>query len=381
MKPTTMLSWGSHALFGLILGTAAMGSCPALANSKSTVTPKQASDTTERRWIKHKVIPYERVGDIAERYGVKEHELVRWNKSLQKRLYIYAGQTIAVYARKFPPPREKSSYTVQRGDTWGKIAESFQVRTRDLRGWNKKVPRQFRAGTRLVVYTNPQARPQPRLDPPGSESVSTPESGSSRTSVVADSEPAFHARHGGLSIGKPNRGRLQNGVRLPQTDDYTVRDPAIAWGSSHAVEVVVNAIGQFRSTSGYKGDLLIGAMSRRQGGRFRPHSSHQSGRDIDIRLPKIGGSDKIDWAAAWQLVKAFAASGEIEYIFLDMSRQPRLYRAAKASGASASELSRLIQYPRKARTNNGLVRHSKGHTAHFHIRIKCALHNKRCETY
>src|SRR5690606_36042406 len=155
-------------------------------------------------------------------------------------------------------------------------------------------------------------------------------------------------------------------------DIYTVRDPDIAWGSSHAIEVLVNTIARFRQESGYSGALIVGAISKRGGGRFRPHRSHQSGRDVDIRLPKLPGAPKgsespmhIDWAASWHLIQAFANSGEVEYIFLDYARQRRLYAAGRAAGATAAELQRVIQFPAAVKTNSGLVRHAKGHTMHI----------------
>src|SRR5690606_1826568 len=152
-------------------------------------------------------------------------------------------------------------YVVQRGDTWQDIAKKFNVREGDLHYWNRKVPRQFKAGTSLTVYTNPT---KPAL--------------AERVEGGSEDEPTgglemFYARPGGLSLGAPNRGRLQSGVQLPSSDIYTVRDPDIAWGSSHAIEVLVNTIARFRQESGYSGSLIVGAISKRGGGRFRPHRS------------------------------------------------------------------------------------------------------------
>ncbi|MEM6990552.1 MAG: hypothetical protein AAF721_08650, partial [Myxococcota bacterium] len=72
---------------------------------------------------------------------------------------------------------------------------------------------------------------------------------------------------------------------------------------------------------------------------------------------------------------------EVEYIFMSTSRQRMLHRAAKDAGATNGELKKLIQYPSKAKTNKGLVRHSKGHDSHIHVRFKCAPDNKRCDSY
>lgn len=354
-------SWWS-----LLLCVALACACSRSVSAAEAQTPEVES---ERRWIKHEVVPNERLDDIAARYGVTRREIVRWNKSLQPKQWIFAGQKLRIYARRFPPPRQKIRYVVQRGDTWQGIAQRFNVREGDLHYWNRKVPRQFRAGTPLTIYTNPK----PVVHHAGSE---------------GETLEVFHARPGGLSLGAPNKGRLQGSVPLPESELYTVRDPETSWGSTHAIEVLVNAMARFRRDSGYTGKVLIGAISRRGGGRFRPHRSHQSGRDVDIRLPKLPGAPKstesplhIDWVASWYLIRAFAVSGEIEYIFLDYSRQRRLYAAARAAGATPKELGSLIQFPSPARSNNGLVRHARGHTMHIHIRIKCAKGNSRCESY
>jgi LysM repeat protein len=355
--------FSAHGRWLLALLLAASG-WPLLEASASAAVGEQ-----ERTWVKHKVVPKERLEDIAERYGVTRAEIIRWNKPLQKKAWIYAGQTLKVFARRVPPPREKITYEVQFGDTWQKIADTHGVRVADLRAWNPKVPRAFRAGAKLTVYTNPTHAP--------------PE----EEGEAAAPLPVFKVKPGGWSVGKPNRGRLVNGVQLPESDLYTVRDPAKAWGSSHTVLKLQEVIATWRRDTGFEGPLVIGAISKQGGGRFRPHRSHQSGRDIDIRLPmKSGASSKssdpgdIDWRATWKLIETFIATGEVQYIFLDWRRQKLLYNAAKAAGASQELLDKAIQYPRPRKTNNGIVRHADGHIVHIHVRIKCAPASSRCES-
>ncbi len=365
----------------LVLGALVLSGC-ASPGAWARVTMRPDAGAAEfagdegadgRTWVKHKVVPRERITDVCARYGVSENELVRWNKRLKSKKWIYAGQTLKVHARRVPPPREKITYEVKRGDRWAKIAATFGVRESDLRYWNRKVPRAFKTGQKLTIYTNPMEVPPPE----GAEG----EPG-------AGAVPTISVRSNGMSIGKPNRGRIQNGVQLPESDFYTLRDPERSFGSSHAVTVVHDAIAAFRIETGYQGEIKIADMSTRGGGRLRPHSSHQSGRDIDIRLPRRPGASKkdngisaIDWDLSWALIKAFIDSGEIEYIFLETSRQKVLRNAAKRSGASASEIAAAIQYPSTRGTNQGFVRHAKGHRIHIHVRVKCAESNGRCESY
>jgi murein endopeptidase len=244
------------------------------------------------------------------------------------------------------------------------------VREDDLRAWNKKVPRAFKAGQKLVVWTNPR--------PTVTSSIST---------TGPRPLPVFDVPRGGYSMGLPNRGRLVDGVQLPDTDDYDVRRPEEAWGSSHTILNIQTALASFRRDSGYDGKIIVGAISKKSGGRFRPHRSHQSGRDVDIRLPKKKGADlrsddpdDIDWVASWKMIKAFIDTGQSEYIFLDYSRQRRLLNAAKAAGASAEELEKSIQYPRGRHANLGIVRHNEGHLIHIHVRIACPKDQSRCQS-
>src|SRR5205085_8741066 len=97
----------------------------------------------------------------------------------------------------------------------------------------------------------------------------------------------------------------------------------------------------FRQKSSFEGQILIEDMSQKDGGRFRPHHSHRSGRDVDIQLPVRKGLpedlvpsqvNQVDWDATWALVKGLVATGEVRYIFLCRSRQQELYRAAKRAG-------------------------------------------------
>jgi murein endopeptidase len=194
-------------------------------------------------------------------------------------------------------------------------------------------------------------------------------------------------RPGGHAVGHPNRGRLRNGVPLPESEHYRIAKAEHAFGTSHTILQLQTAITDFRARSAYEGELVVGAISREGGGRLRPHKSHQNGRDADVRLPKLAGvpknkepgPDEIDWPAAWRLVEAFLATGEVEYIFLEYGRQRRLVQAAHAAGADAKWLDEVVQFPRSSRANVGVVRHEKGHTSHIHVRFKCGPEHGACE--
>ncbi|TPV93070.1 MAG: LysM peptidoglycan-binding domain-containing protein [Myxococcales bacterium FL481] len=328
-------------------------------------------DTTELpsrpRWIEHRVTPRERLTQISARYGVRARQVRRWNELADNT--VETGQKLRIRAQRVPPPRLRIEHVVRPSDTWGSIAASYRIETRDLHAYNWRV-RRLEPGMSLVAWIDP-----------------------GRPWTVYRGQPA-HVRApdpvppGARSIGRPNRGRLVDGVQLPSSDAYTIREPRIAWGSSWAIRHLLAAVHAFRSTAGYQGELVIKSMSRQHGRRFPPHRSHQSGRDVDIALPLLPGvpkteiphPDEVDWEATWALVSALIDTREIDLVFLDISIQRRLYEAARGLGASHDQLRPLIQFPRERDKEQAVVRHGKGHLHHIHVRFTCAPYEDRCRT-
>jgi murein endopeptidase len=148
----------------------------------------------------------------------------------------------------------------------------------------------------------------------------------------------------------------------------------------------MTALQAFRATSGHDRALLLGAMSLPHGGPLRGHRSHQTGRDVDIRLPLTADFPawfpikpwRVDHEALWQLVAALADTGEIETIFLDYELQKALHKAATKLGVDEEARRRLIQWPRGRSDDNGLVRHADGQTTQLHVRFRCGRHETEC---
>ncbi|MCA9705091.1 MAG: penicillin-insensitive murein endopeptidase [Myxococcales bacterium] len=336
----------------------------------------ESEGATGPKWISHTVVPKETYESIGARYGVSREEIIRWNKKkLGAKQWIYAGKTLRIHARIHAPPREKITYTIAKHDTWAKIAARFGVPASHVKAWNPKV-KGLIAGKPLKIYTDPKA-------PPPSAS-----GGGSGSGTGGGAVPKFHVRAGGIGVGAPNRGTLVNGVQLPESDMVKILDKDKVWGTSHTIEHLQEAIAVFRRSSGYDQPLVISSISLRHGGRFRPHSSHRTGRDVDIRLPRKPGADKgdapssIDWTKTWALVRALVDTGEVEYIFVSWSRQKYLYRAAQSAGATKAELAKIVQYPTKPKERTkAVVRHAQGHTMHLHVRFTCTPGNSRCKSY
>ncbi|MDD9934503.1 MAG: penicillin-insensitive murein endopeptidase [Myxococcales bacterium] len=337
-----------------------------------------------RTWVEHRVLPGERLSEIAARYAVDEEAILRDN-GLPRRS-LRAGGTLRVHAVRVPAPRKRIEYIVRFGDNWTSIAERHGVTRQALRRWNPEQPRSFAAGARLTIWVDGDYAPPP---PTGL--------GLDREATGLSLQPVAM---GGESAGQPTRGRLIKGVQLPDNGSlYTIRRPAFAFGSSHAVLNLQLGIAKFRQRAGYLGPLVVSDMSLYRGGRYARHESHQSGRDVDLWLPLRAevlvergvNSDArpqdfrqlaaarpgdIDWKASWELVKALLRTGEVQYIFISRARQRHLYRAARADGLSVQEVGEIIQYPRRAQT--AVVRHSPGHDKHMHVRFRCADWERRC---
>lgn len=337
----------------------------AIADAPPVETPLRPT------WIRHRVLPRERVTQIAVRYGVTPEDLWRWNEQLDPQATYPSGRrTLRVHARRLPPPRRKVRYPVQDGESWMDVAAKFRVETRDLHAYNWTT-RDLHPGRELVLWVDPG---WPHALRPG-QGPPVPE--------------RFDVPPGARSVGRPHRGRLEGGVMLPQSDLYTRKVPSSGlYGSSHTIEQLQRAFAGFRHDSGFEGEVIIGAMSRRRGGRFSPHVSHQSGRDIDIRLPvwsSVPASvvsphpDEVDWYATWALIKAFIATGEVSAIFLDVSRHRFLYEAARAMGETPESLEPVIKWPNWTGETAPVVHHADGHDVHIHVRIKCGPDEPRCK--
>jgi murein endopeptidase/LysM repeat protein len=367
----TYLSYGrAVGKTGLLVGALSL---MAFSTTAVAAAPTEESDTkgvSPAGWIEHRVIPGELLTEIGRRYAVSVAAIVRWNKLNKDRPLIKVGQQLRIKTDLAPAPREKVSYVIQKGDSWERVAKRHQISVKRLHFWNANCPEHLIAGKTLTIWTD--AIPDERkLGKKRAERPSLP--------IVAVSD-------GAQSVGSPSRGKIAGAIQLPENPRlYTRRNPTHSYGSTHTIELIQQALAAFRSETGFKREVLICDMSCKYGGRFLPHDSHQSGRDVDIQLPcrpevKEGtvpwDMSQVDWQAAWGLVKALIETDQVQYIFLSRDRQVRLYRAAQEAGESPAFLEKAIQYPRTDRV--GIVRHDPGHVKHMHVRFQCGKDENRC---
>jgi len=335
------------------------------------------------RWVRHEVGPRETLADVAARYGASVEGLREWNEEkldkLASRTFLREGIELRVKAIRVPAPRFAITYEVNEGQTWETIAVDHRVDVRDLKAYNGAIEdesvAELEPGRALTIWVDPAI-----------DWTVFHELGPAVDSAWIDMIPDT-----AFSSGHPNRGKIRGEpVQLPELPElYTRRFDRIAHGSSHAIKTIVSAFANFRHESGYEGEILIGSIARPNGGRFPPHKSHQSGRDVDIRLPMLpwfetstsARPEEIDWRATWALIDAFLATGEVEMIFLNHELQRPLYYAALSLGATPDELDRIITWPRRDGKGKQVIRHARGHDGHIHVRIKCGADESSCRTH
>jgi hypothetical protein len=206
--------------------------------------------------------------------------------------------------------------------------------------------------------------------------------------------PAPRRRARGQSIGAPWAGRLQDASRLQIGKRAHLRRPHRAYGTKTTVEHVRRAVRATLASHPKAHVLAIGDLSARRGGRITEHSSHRSGRDVDLGLfykRKPAGypasfvratNENLDRAATWALLVNLLAShdedGGVQVIFLDHGVQGLIYKWAQASGVKPRRLGQIFQYPHGRGAAAGLVRHEPNHADHLHVRFRCAKTDADC---
>lgn len=294
----------------------------------------------------HEVVPGENLGMIAGRYGVRRADLLRWNSRLRKNPdMLSVGQKVQVCPEITPHVRKEITYTVQAGDSLGVIAERYELTARELARFQRGKlddPSSLRPGQKLRLWVDGGVVP-------------------------------------GFGTQDRDKGVLAGGMMLPPGKNYHVKWESGAWGTSDTIHSIQSAIAAYKKRMPGGPKVYIGDISKKGGGPFKPHSSHQHGRDVDVGYVLQGNSDSkfrtatadnLDVARTWRLIKSFLDTDQVIYVFVDYKLQKLLYEYAESQGASEEFLDEIFQYPRGRRRSHGLIRHWKGHVNHFHVRFR-----------
>jgi LysM repeat protein len=308
--------------------------------------------------VTHEVLTGETLADIAGRYLTTEAEITRLNGArATKRLR--AGQKLKVQTPDPDRAQVKTTYTIQAGDTLARIAKRHDLAVADLMRMNpRKKADRLRIGDMLVVFSDVRI---------------------SRSRAV----------------GKPQNGRLEGGQQLLDGPGWFVRRPNHNWGTAEMLRSLREAFTHVRRKHPKAHDIVVGDLTKKEGGPFPPHKSHQTGIDADIGFYFLGmkpegpkvfldamSHARLDLPANWTLVDFLAGPSEdrsrVDYMFIGYGVQEKLYKYAESIGVPKSRLEWIFQYPRGSRAMRGMIRHEPGHTNHIHIRFKCPRGDDEC---
>lgn len=335
----------------------AIGMSISVAEAKPKKTAAAAKET-----ITYVVKKGDTVGKIANTYHVNADDIARWN-NLANAAQIRIGQKLRIRVPKGSVSTGSSgsgssksagsgvtyvtqnvSYVVKKGDNLGKISRKTGVSIEDLKKHNKslrKHPDQLRVGQTLILREQ---------------------------KVLAGS---------GVSRGLANNGSLSGGIQLKDGPGYHVRNGKRAYGTPLTVSLIMDAMAAYHNKFPKGPQFSIGDLSVQGGGKLSPHLSHQSGRDVDITYIR-DSAGKLDVEKNWFLIEYFLKTKKVQYIFVDYNLQADFYKFARSKGYSEAELRTLIQYPNGKQSYMAIVRHSKGHVSHLHVRFVCASTDVNC---
>ena len=195
------------------------------------------------------------------------------------------------------------------------------------------------------------------------------------------------------SVGHPNEGRLEGGVRLDTSRPYLRVVPSherrdARWGLPALVGMIDRAA---RAVAKRYPDasLNVGDLSLRSGGELLRHNSHESGRDADLGFYVVdaagksvhartfvqfdetlkssaAGGARFDLARNWLLVQHMVTDpvAQVSHIFVAEPLRKRLLAHARSIGVSQRILDRAAIA--MMQPSNALP-----HDDHFHVRISC----------
>jgi murein endopeptidase len=194
-------------------------------------------------------------------------------------------------------------------------------------------------------------------------------------------------------VGKPNAGRLITGAELPEKGPGYVTFKPYRSGTWQLIHTTMAGIAEVLQRFPQSAPVVIGDLSRDGGRHLPPHRSHQNGLDVDIGyylvnnraartfIPVASGRgthSAMDTAKTLALIEAFLRTGWVDMIFIDTRIQEALHETARGRGWSDSLLRRVFQVHCPGGCPSSIIRHSKGHINHLHLRVRCDPASDEC---
>jgi murein endopeptidase len=220
----------------------------------------------------------------------------------------------------------------------------------------------------------------PHLDVPAVVEPTSPSPSRDGLRVLIQLDPRAL---GPLSIGSPNGGLLFNPRPMPQGELWTIRNPDETWATTETIGFVIRAMETVEKQFPGSPRLVVGDISRPDGGRLNWHASHQVGRDVDIGFYHRSEVEdflrarrsNMDIPRTWALVRALVTETDVHRIFLDRYIQRYLYSHALEIGEDEAWLDEL--FGRHTGGKDAIIQHVRRHRDHLHVRF----HNARAQEW
>lgn len=231
--------------------------------------------------------------------------------------------------------------------------------------------------SKVILSLNPGLKPEDKLEPGQKVLVE----------ARLSSGPVPYSQ------GKASRGRLRNARLMPEGRGYYLRDVRSSlWGTDTTIQSLMTAFKVYADAYPDGPAINLGDISRRRGGKLKPHISHQSGRDVDVGFVHTreasekgvikkrfirATADNLDAEKTWVFIKAVIQTGNVQTIFVDKSVQKALWNVAKDE-ITEEQRDAIFSWPHRASSSSALFQFWPGHRNHFHIRFKCPPRQYGC---
>ena len=183
-----------------------------------------------------------------------------------------------------------------------------------------------------------------------------------------------------ISTGEPAKGGLIDGVPFPsRLHGFKVGKPDASYTTPEVVGALSAAVEKLEERYPGSCDVLLGAFSRKGGGRLKGHGSHQNGRDVDVGLFAKGNvpldrfvpmdSSILDVPKTWAMIRCLLDTQRVEHIYLDTSIQAQLVQHALREGDDRGFLSKVFKSVGGAAEKDCVVQYEPGHRNHMHVRF------------